>query len=163
MEARLSGIAGRESRAFPRPNITNASYVCACHRSLLVRLSPPADIRRSELTAGPVTFIPSAPIPGTGNKLPDPGHHCEFPAKKLFVEQQAERLKVLRLFNQDQESVRVQEAHLPIKPEPLPVLPTSPDHVTLPQPSESSSENSTLCLTIPEVRYSISKYIFRIS
>ena len=35
----------------------------------------------------------------------------------------------------------MQEAQLPIKPEPLPVLPTSPDHVAqLPQPAESSSE-----------------------
>ncbi len=150
MEACLSGIAGRESWAIPRPNNTNASYVRAYHRSLLVRLSAPADIRRSKLTASPCTntrgreysyHTPSKPV------------RCEliisrslissprFPAKRLSVEQQAERLKLLRLANQDQESVCVQEAQLPIKPEPLPVLPTSPDHVTQqPQPSEGSSE-----------------------
>ena len=149
METRLSSIAGRESRAFPRPNITNASYVPACHRSLLVRLSAPADIRRSKLTASPCTntrgmgypyhapieahpvrvdqialtaFIPSVPISGSGNKLPDSGHQYGFPAKRLSVEQQAERLKVSCLVNQDQESVRVQETQLPIKPEPLPML-----------------------------------------
>ena len=70
------------------------------------------------------------PISGSGNKLPDPGHQYGFPAKRLSVGQQAERLKLLRIFNQDQESVRVQEAQLPIKPELLLVLPTSPDHVT---------------------------------
>lgn len=84
-------------------------------------------------------FIPSVPISGSGNKLPDSGHQYGFPAKRLSVEQHAERLKVLRLANQDQESVRVQEAQFPIKPEPM--LPTSPDRITQPpQPSESSSE-----------------------
>ena len=86
-------------------------------------------------------FIPSVPISGSENKLPDSGHQYDFPAKTLSVEQQAERLKVLCLVNQDQESVRVQEAQLPIKSEPSPVLPTSPDHVVqLPQPAGSSSE-----------------------
>jgi len=46
MEARLSGIAGRESRAIPRPNITNTSYVRAYSPFLLVLLNGPADIRR---------------------------------------------------------------------------------------------------------------------
>jgi tRNA U55 pseudouridine synthase TruB len=59
----------------------------------------------------------------------------------LSIEQRAERLKVLRLVNQDQESVRVQEAQSPIKPGPLPTLLTSPDHVTQPpQPSGGGSE-----------------------
>jgi tRNA pseudouridine55 synthase len=88
------------------------------------------------------SFTPSVPISGLGNKLPDSGHQYGFPAKRLSVQQQVERLKVLRLVNQDQESARVQEAQLPIEPEPLPVLPISPDHVTQPpQPSEGSSEN----------------------
>ena len=86
-------------------------------------------------------FIPSVPISGSGNKLPDSGHQYGFPAKRLSVEQHAERLKVLRLANHDQESVRLQEPQFPIEPEPLPVLPTSPDHVTQPpQPSECSPE-----------------------
>ena len=85
------------------------------------------------------SFIPSVAVSGSGNKLSDPGHQYGFPAKRLSVQQQAERLKVLRLVNQDQESVSVQEAQLPIKPEP--VLLTSPDHVTQPpQPSEGGSE-----------------------
>ena len=87
------------------------------------------------------SFIPSVSISGSGNKQPDPGHQYGFPAKRLSAEQQEERLNVLRLVNQDQGSVRVQEAQLAITPESLPVLPTSPDRVTQPpQPSEGGSE-----------------------
>lgn len=87
------------------------------------------------------SFTPSVPISGSENKQPDPGHQYGFPAKRLSAEQQEERLKVLRLVNQDQGSVRAQEAQLAITPGPLPVLPTSPDHVTQPsQPSEGGSE-----------------------
>ena len=46
-----------------------------------------------------ITFIPLVPISGSGNKLPDLGHQYGFPAKRLSVEQQPERLKLLRLFN----------------------------------------------------------------
>ena len=113
------------------------------------------------MRADRIALITLIPIPGSGNKLPDSGHQYGFPAKRLSIEQQAERLKALCLVNQDTESVRAQEAHLPINPEPLPVLPISPDHVAqLPQPSGSSSENSILRLAIPEVRYSLSKYIY---
>ena len=88
-----------------------------------------------------IAFIPSVPISGSENKPPGSGHQYGPPAKTLSVEQQAERHKLLCLVNQDQESVRVQEEQSPIKPEPLPVLPKSPDHVAQPpQSSESSSE-----------------------
>jgi len=88
-----------------------------------------------------VSFVPSVPIFGSGNKLPDSGHQYGFPAKSLSVEQQAELLKVLRLVNQDQESGCVQEAQLSTKPEPLPALPTSPDHFTQQlEPSGGGSE-----------------------
>ena len=74
--------------------------------------------------------MPSVPIGGSGNELADSGHQYGSPAKRPSVEQQAERLNVPRLVNQDQESVRVQEAQLPIKLEPLTVLLTSPGYVT---------------------------------
>ena len=82
---------------------------------------------------------------------------ASLPARRLSVEQQAKRLKVLRLFNQDLGSVCVQEARLF-------AFTRAPDvswtcH-TLSRPSESSSENSVLRLAIPEVRYSLSKYIY---
>lgn len=87
------------------------------------------------------SFIPSVSLPGSRANLPDSGHQFHFPAKRLSVEQQAERLKVLRLVNQDQEFAREQEATLPIKPGPLPALPTSSDHVTqLSQLSRGGSE-----------------------
>ena len=90
-----------------------------------------------------IPSIPSIPLSGSGDDPPELGHRYSFPAKRLSAEQQAERLKVLRLVNQDQESARVQEALLPITPEALPALPTSPDHVTqLPQPFVGGSEKN---------------------
>ena len=84
------------------------------------------------------SFTPSVPLSGSEDKPPDSGHQYGFPAKRLSADEQAERLKVLRLVNQGQESVC---AVLPIKPEPLPAVPTSPDHVTQPpQPPGGSSE-----------------------
>lgn len=94
------------------------------------------------------SFIPSIPLSGSGDEPPDLGHQYNFPAKRLSAEQQAERLKVLRLVNQDQESARVQEARLPITPGPLPALPTSPDHVTQPsQPFLGGSEKYDVKVT----------------
>ena len=136
MGAHLSSITGRESRANPRPNITKPSF--------FVRLSAPADIRRPKLRASRCTNThgtgcpyhapskparceliisrlllssPRFPIPGSGKKLPHSGHQYGFPAKRVFVEQQEERPKVLRLVNQEQEA---QEAELSTEPEPLP-------------------------------------------
>ena len=127
MKARLSGITGRQSRAFSRPNITNASYVRACHDLFSSGLAPSqifgAQGRRQALykyardgipllrpiEARPVrvgsvalfTFVPSVPLPGSGNKLPNRGHQYGFLAERLSVERQAKRLKVLCLVNQD--------------------------------------------------------------
>jgi len=87
------------------------------------------------------SFIPSVPLSGSEVKPPDLAHQYGFPAKTLSAEQQAERLKVLRLVNQDQGSARAQEAPLPITPEPQPAIPTSSDHVTqLSQPFVGCSE-----------------------
>jgi tRNA pseudouridine55 synthase len=84
------------------------------------------------------SFTPSA-SPGDG--VPESGHHYGFPAKRLSAEQREERLKMLRLVDQDQGSGRVQEAQLLIKPASLPALPTSPDHFTqLPQPPKGGPE-----------------------
>ena len=95
MDARLSSIAGREYRQFA------AQYY---KRPFFVRLSAPADIQRSKSTASSCTnthegipiprpieartvrvdhialtiFIPSVPIPGSGNKLPDLAHQYGF-------------------------------------------------------------------------------------
>ena len=82
MEARLSGIAGRESRAIPRPNIINASYVRACHRSLLVWPNAPTDIRPSKLTANACTNTRGMEYPYYSPSKPA---RCELIISRLLL------------------------------------------------------------------------------
>ena len=117
MGARLSSITGRESQAIPRPNITSTSFSFGLalrrYSALQIDGKPlykyvrdgkpllhPIEARPVQVDhIALITFIPSVPIPGSGNKLPDLGHQYGFPVKTVCVEQQRERLKVLRLVN----------------------------------------------------------------
>ena len=151
-------------------------YVRACHRSLLVRLSAPADIQRSKLTASPCTNMRGREYPYHAQSKPV---RCELIISRSLLSSSWFQHLAQGISSQTQVTIWVlcpdslcrttsrttQSAmfiqsglgifsacrrHSCLSSRSL----YSCSHVslpchTLPQPSESSSENSVLRLAIP--------------
>ena len=173
--------------AIPGPNIINTSYVRACHRSLLVRLSAPQIFGAQDWRQALYEYARDGiPLPRTIEARPVPVDHIalttfiflvQYLAQGISSQTQVTNMASLSrgsLSDNKQNdskcyiySIRTWDPSACRKHSCLSIrslYPCSrhPCHA-LSRPSESSSENSVLRLAIPEVRYSLSKYIYRTS